>query len=103
MPITIYTISCKIWKSFKCGSTAPKGSCYVWIEKLNNKLLGIDKGTRAKLTPKQKGLLNTLCQIERAAVNEVLETGGNDKEAYHAAKQQAQEFMRLFGQPLLAA
>lgn len=82
------------------GSSAPKGACHVWLEKLNNKLLGIPAHSR--LNKKQKQLLAVLCGIEKTAADNILRQGGNDKQAYHAAKQAAQDFMRQYGTPLLA-
>ena len=81
------------------GSSAPKGACHIWLEKLNNEL-GIPAYSR--LNKKQKQLLAVLCGIEKTAADNILRQGGNDKQAYHAAKQAAQDFMHQYGTPLLA-
>lgn len=83
------------------GSSAPQGVCHIWLEKLNNRLLGKKAGERAAYSPREKALLGTLCQLERQTIEHTLQSGGNDKDAYHAAKSQAQAFMRHFGSQLL--
>lgn len=88
-------------KAQQRGSHAPKGICHLWFERLNNKLLGITKGQRNMLTAKQKRLLNLLYEIEQTAANDILQSGGNEKDAYRAAKEQAQEFIRQYGKSIL--
>lgn len=83
------------------GSNAPPFAHHVNLERLNNKLLGIPKDSRATLNRKQKQVLETLAEIEQTAINETLANGGNDKAAYHAAKEQAQAFMQQYGNALL--
>lgn len=78
------------------GSSAPKGACHIWLEKLNNKLLGIPAHSRNRLNKKQKQLLAVLCGIEKTAADNILRQGGNDKQAYQAAKQAAQDFMHQY-------
>ena len=53
------------------------------------------------LTAKQKRLLNLLYEIEQTAANDILQSGGNEKDAYRAAKEQAQEFIRQYGKSIL--
>jgi len=81
------------------GSSAPKGACHIWLEKLNNEL-GIPAYSR--LNKKQKQLRAVLCGFKKAAAYNILRQGGNEKQAYQAAKQAAQDFMRQYGTPLLA-
>lgn len=83
------------------GSKAPPFAYHANLERLNNKLLGIPKDSRATLNRKQKQVLETLAEIEQTAIQETLAKGGNDKAAYHAAKEQAQAFMRQYGNALL--
>ncbi|SSY70124.1 Rha family transcriptional regulator [Alysiella crassa] len=83
------------------GSNAPPFAHHVNLERLNNKLLGIPKDSRATLNRKQKQVLETLAEIEQTAINKTLANGGNDKAAYHAAKEQAQAFMQQYGNALL--
>lgn len=83
------------------GSSAPVFAYHSNLEKLNNKLMGLEKGQRKQLSRKQKNVLSTLCELEHRAITETLANGGNDKQAYQVAKEQAQAFMQLYGNSLL--
>lgn len=100
---TLHETATQLYKmALQRGSTAPPFAYHANLERLNNKLLGIPKGSRAKLTRQQKNVLTNLLDIEQTAISEAIANGGDDKTAYQMAKQQANDFMRLFGSKQLA-
>lgn len=85
------------------GSSAPAHAPHINLERLNNKLLGRKAGERADYTPAEKAVLATLCQLEQRAIERTINDGGDDRQAFQAAKSAAGAYMRQFGQDLMEA
>lgn len=85
------------------GSSAPAHAPHINLERLNNKLLGRKAGERADYTPAEKAVLATLCQLEQRAIERTIKDGGDDRQAFQAAKSAASAYMRQFGQDLMEA
>ena len=76
---------------------------HINLERLNNKLLGRKAGERADYTPAEKAVLATLCQLEQRAIERTINDGGDDRQAFQAAKSAASAYMQQFGQDLMEA
>ena len=85
------------------GSSAPAHAPHINLERLNNKLLGRKAGERADYTPAEKAVLATLCQLEQRAIERTINDGGDDRQAFQAAKRAASAYMQQFGQDLMEA
>ena len=85
------------------GSSAPAHAPHINLERLNNKLLGRKAGERADYTPAEKAVLTTLCQLEQRAIERTINDGGDDRQAFQAAKSTASAYMQQFGQDLVEA
>lgn len=85
------------------GSSAPAHAPHINLERLNNKLLGRKAGERADYIPAEKAVLATLCQLEQRAIERTINDGGDDRQAFQAAKSAASAYMRQFGQDLMEA
>ena len=85
------------------GSSAPAHAPHINLERLNNKLLGRKAGERADYTPAEKAVLATLCQLEQRAIERTINDGGDDRQAFQAAKSAASAYMQQFGQDLMEA
>ena len=60
-------------------------------------------GERADYTPAEKAVLTTLCQLEQRAIERTINDGGDDRQAFQAAKSAAGAYMQQFGQDLMEA
>lgn len=76
---------------------------HINLERLNNKLLGRKADERADYTPAEKAVLATLCKLEQRAIERTIKDGGDDRQAFQAAKSAASAYMRQFGQDLMEA
>lgn len=85
------------------GSSAPAHAPHINLERLNNRLLGRKAGERADYTPAEKAVLTTLCQLEQRAIERTINDGGDDRQAFQAAKSAASAYMQQFGQDLMEA
>ena len=85
------------------GSSAPAHAPHINLERLNNKLLGRKAGERGDYTPAEKTVLATLCQLEQRAIERTINDGGDDRQAFQAAKSAASAYMQQFGQDLMEA
>ena len=85
------------------GSSAPAHAPHINLERLNNKLLGRKAGERGDYTPAEKAVLATLCQLEQRAIERTINDGGDDRQAFQAAKSAASAYMQQFGQDLMEA
>lgn len=83
------------------GSNTSESVYHMNIETMINKAFGIQKGTRQDLPADAKAAMGSAYQIAEAAITQVLSNGGNSSAAYQEAKRRVNDFVRLFGRPIL--
>ena len=79
------------------GSEAPEQVFHTNVERLINRVFGIEAGQRASLTPAMRNAVSTAYQLVSAAVADTLADGGDHKAAYREAERRVTDFARLFG------
>lgn len=79
------------------GSEAPEQVFHTNVERLINRVFGIEAGQRARLTPAMRNAVSTAYQLVSAAVADTLADGGDHKAAYREAERRVTDFARLFG------
>ncbi|GAB2902751.1 hypothetical protein GCM10027202_34240 [Microvirgula curvata] len=79
------------------GSEAPEQVFHTNVERLINRVFGIETGQRASLSPAMRNAVSTAYQLVSAAVADTLADGGDHKAAYREAERRVTDFARLFG------
>lgn len=79
------------------GSEAPEQVFHTNVERLINRVFGIEAGQRASLSPAMRNAVSTAYQLVSAAVADTLADGGDHKAAYREAERRVTDFARLFG------
>ncbi|WP_051528981.1 Rha family transcriptional regulator [Microvirgula aerodenitrificans] len=79
------------------GSEAPEQVFHTNVERLINRVFGIEAGQRASLSLAMRNAVSTAYQLVSAAVADTLADGGDHKAAYREAERRVTDFARLFG------
>lgn len=79
------------------GSEAPEQVFHTNVERLINRVFGIETGQRASLSPAMRNAVSTAYQLVSTAVADILADGGDHKAAYREAERRVTDFARLFG------
>lgn len=79
----------------KSGSGTPASIHHMNLEKLINKTLGIDAGTRHKQPAEVKMIIGSVMALASRVFKQAMEDGLNHKQAYQAVKQNLNDFSVL--------
>ncbi|MHB9100765.1 MAG: hypothetical protein ACYC2E_04550 [Sulfuricella sp.] len=74
------------------GSTTPERAFHTNVNRLVNKVCGLEPGQRASLTPQQRIAVMSVGFIVQKSIASALETGADHHEAYAYAKAQGQRY-----------